>query len=104
MENESSNAEFDFQCKKQGGRPPMTWYSESFTGVPMSDMNMRPDPCRNYPGRTYRFYTGDTVHNFGYELIYLCNNIFGWKLQVKRGRRIEKLLNRFRFWPSYPNS
>ncbi|GER30741.1 glycosyl hydrolase family protein [Striga asiatica] len=53
-----------------GGRLPMTWYPESFTSVPMSDMNLRPDPTRNYSGRTYRFYTGDTIYNFGYGLSY----------------------------------
>ncbi|XP_073018667.1 probable beta-D-xylosidase 6 [Primulina eburnea] len=53
-----------------GGRLPMTWYPESFTKVPMSDMNMRADASRNYPGRTYRFYNGDTVYPFGYGLSY----------------------------------
>lgn len=48
----------------------MTWYPESFTKVPMNDMNMRADPSRNYPGRTYRFYTGDRVFAFGYGLSY----------------------------------
>lgn len=48
----------------------MTWYSESFTSVPMNDMNMRADPSRNYPGRTYRFYTGDRIYGFGYGLSY----------------------------------
>lgn len=36
----------------------------------MNDMNMRADPSRNYPGRTYRFYTGDRVYGFGYGLSY----------------------------------
>lgn len=49
---------------------PVTWYPESFTKVPMSDMNMRPDPSRGYPGRTYRFYTGEVVYGFGYGLSY----------------------------------
>ncbi|KAK4377183.1 hypothetical protein RND71_003479 [Anisodus tanguticus] len=31
-------------------------------------MNMRPDPATNYPGRTYRFYTGPTVFPFGHGL------------------------------------
>ncbi|KAL2531681.1 putative beta-D-xylosidase 6 [Abeliophyllum distichum] len=53
-----------------GGRLPMTWYPESFTNVPMSDMNMRADPSHNYPGRTYRFYTGDRLYGFGYGLSY----------------------------------
>lgn len=48
----------------------MTWYPESFTSVPMNDMRMRPDPSRLYPGRTYRFYTGDVVYGFGHGLSY----------------------------------
>ncbi|KAE8810686.1 putative beta-D-xylosidase 6 [Hordeum vulgare] len=53
-----------------GGKLPMTWYPESFTAVPMNDMNMRADPSRGYPGRTYRFYTGEVVYGFGYGLSY----------------------------------
>lgn len=53
-----------------GGRLPVTWYPESFTKVPMTDMNMRPDPSRGYPGRTYRFYTGEQVYRFGHGLSY----------------------------------
>lgn len=48
----------------------MTWYPESFTRVPMSDMNMRADASRKYPGRTYRFYNGDRVYPFGHGLSY----------------------------------
>jgi hypothetical protein len=36
----------------------------------MTDMNMRADPSRGYPGRTYRFYTGDVVYGYGYGLSY----------------------------------
>jgi len=53
-----------------GGKLPITWYPESFTAVPMNDMNMRADPSRGYPGRTYRFYTGDVVYGFGHGLSY----------------------------------
>ncbi|KAF0894313.1 hypothetical protein E2562_038282 [Oryza meyeriana var. granulata] len=53
-----------------GGKLPITWYPESFTSVPMNDMNMRADESRGYPGRTYRFYTGDVVYGFGYGLSY----------------------------------
>ncbi|KAH9618896.1 hypothetical protein KSS87_010293, partial [Heliosperma pusillum] len=53
-----------------GGRLPMTWYPESFTKIPMNDMNMRADPSRLYPGRTHRFYTGETVYKFGHGLSY----------------------------------
>lgn len=38
--------------------------------VPMNDLNMRADPSRGYPGRTYRFYTGDKVYEFGHGLSY----------------------------------
>lgn len=56
--------------KMTGGRLTMTWYTESFTKVPMNDMNMRADPSRCYPGRTYRFYIGDRVYGFGEGLSY----------------------------------
>ncbi|XP_042418939.1 beta-xylosidase/alpha-L-arabinofuranosidase 2-like isoform X2 [Zingiber officinale] len=53
------------------GRLPVTWYPESFAdSVNMTDMRMRPDPSTGYPGRTYRFYTGETVYKFGDGLSY----------------------------------
>ncbi|XP_058084395.1 beta-xylosidase/alpha-L-arabinofuranosidase 2 isoform X2 [Magnolia sinica] len=53
------------------GRLPVTWYPQSFADkVPMTNMNMRPDPATGYPGRTYRFYTGDTIYTFGDGLSY----------------------------------
>jgi hypothetical protein len=59
------------QCLREtGGRLPITWYPESFSSVPMNDMSLRPDPSRGYPGRTYRFYTGEVVYEFGYGLSY----------------------------------
>jgi beta-D-xylosidase 4 len=53
-----------------GGRLPVSWYPESYTNVSMLDMGMRPDPSRQYPGRTYRYYTGATVYEFGDGLSY----------------------------------
>ncbi|XP_052144217.1 probable beta-D-xylosidase 7 [Oryza glaberrima] len=53
-----------------GGRLPVTWYPKEFTSVPMTDMRMRADPSTGYPGRTYRFYRGNTVYKFGYGLSY----------------------------------
>lgn len=54
-----------------GGRLPMTWYPQSYVDkVPMTNMNMRADPTTGYPGRTYRFYTGETVYSFGDGLSY----------------------------------
>ncbi|KAL0450091.1 UNVERIFIED_CONTAM: putative beta-D-xylosidase 6 [Sesamum latifolium] len=63
-------SEIIFGHYNPGGRLPMTWYPESFTSIPMSDMNMRADPSRNYPGRTYRFYLGKRIYGFGYGLSY----------------------------------
>ncbi|KAM1075183.1 hypothetical protein ACFX1X_020339 [Malus domestica] len=57
------------------GRLPMTWYPQSYVDkVPMTNMNMRPDASKGYPGRTYRFYTGETVYSFGDGLSYSTFN------------------------------
>nr|XP_034890459.1 probable beta-D-xylosidase 7 [Populus alba] len=53
-----------------GGRLPVTWYPQEFTKVPMTDMRMRPQPSTGNPGRTYRFYEGEKVFEFGYGLSY----------------------------------
>ncbi|KAL3735174.1 hypothetical protein ACJRO7_024334 [Eucalyptus globulus] len=53
-----------------GGRLPVTWYPREFTTVPMTDMRMRPEPSTGYPGRTYRFYQGESVFEYGYGLSY----------------------------------
>ncbi|KAK4751875.1 hypothetical protein SAY87_020673 [Trapa incisa] len=64
-------ADVIFGAYNPSGRLPMTWYPQSYVDkVPMTNMNMRPDPSTGYPGRTYRFYTGDTVYPFGYGLSY----------------------------------
>ncbi|KAH7281986.1 hypothetical protein KP509_35G006700 [Ceratopteris richardii] len=64
-------AELIFGGFSPGGKLPMTWYPETFTQVPMTDMNMRPNISSGYPGRTHRFYTGDTVFKFGHGLSYM---------------------------------
>ncbi|KAL4271604.1 hypothetical protein GQ457_13G010000 [Hibiscus cannabinus] len=61
-------AEIIFGDHNPGGRLPVTWYPQDYTKVPMTDMRMRPES--DYPGRTYRFYEGDTVFEFGYGLSY----------------------------------
>jgi hypothetical protein len=48
----------------------MTWYPQDFVKIPMTDMNMRPNHHTGYPGRTYRFYTGKKVFEFGHGLSY----------------------------------
>uniref|UniRef100_A0A0D3G0S1 Fibronectin type III-like domain-containing protein n=1 Tax=Oryza barthii TaxID=65489 RepID=A0A0D3G0S1_9ORYZ len=64
-------ADILFGYYNPGGRLPVTWYPASFADkVSMTDMRMRPDSSTGYPGRTYRFYTGDTVYAFGDGLSY----------------------------------
>ncbi|XP_057965994.1 probable beta-D-xylosidase 5 [Malania oleifera] len=54
-----------------GGRSPFTWYPQEYADqVPMTDMNMRANTSQNFPGRTYRFYTGKPVYPFGHGLSY----------------------------------
>lgn len=49
----------------------MTWYPQEYlNNLPMTTMDMRPNPSRNYPGRTYRFYKGPVVYPFGHGLSY----------------------------------
>ncbi|XP_026446958.1 probable beta-D-xylosidase 7 [Papaver somniferum] len=63
-------SEIMFGDHNPGGRLPMTWYPQDFIKIPMTDMRMRPNPTSGYPGRTYRFYTGENVFKFGYGLSY----------------------------------
>ncbi|OVA14623.1 Glycoside hydrolase [Macleaya cordata] len=63
-------AEIIFGDHNPGGKLPVTWYPQEFTKVPMTDMRMRADPTSGYPGRTYRFYNGTKVFEFGYGLSY----------------------------------
>ncbi|MED6133941.1 NAD(P)H-dependent D-xylose reductase (XR) [Stylosanthes scabra] len=59
-------ADVIFGFHNPSGRLPMTWYPQSYVDkVPMTNMNMRADPATGYPGRTYRFYKGETVFAFG---------------------------------------
>lgn len=54
-----------------GGRSPFTWYPQEYANqVPMTDMNMRANATANFPGRTYRFYNGKPIYEFGHGLSY----------------------------------
>ncbi|KNA08510.1 hypothetical protein SOVF_161960 [Spinacia oleracea] len=64
-------ADIIFGAYNPCGRLPMTWYPQSYADkVPMTNMNMRADPATGYPGRSYRFYNGETVYSFGDGLSY----------------------------------
>ncbi|CAL0300804.1 unnamed protein product [Lupinus luteus] len=59
-------ADVIFGFHNPSGRLPITWYPQSYAdNVPMTNMNMRADPATGYPGRSYRFYKGETVYSFG---------------------------------------
>jgi pre-mRNA-splicing factor SYF2/beta-D-xylosidase 4 len=59
-----------------GGRLPITYYPASYVdAVSMFDMQMRPSSTN--PGRTYKFYTGQAVFEFGYGLSYTTFN-YAW--------------------------
>ncbi|KAJ8771620.1 hypothetical protein K2173_026797 [Erythroxylum novogranatense] len=63
-------AEIIFGDHNPGGRLPMSWYPQEYVKVPMTDMGMRPHTSSGYPGRTYRFYKGKILFEFGYGLSY----------------------------------
>ncbi|KAL8523482.1 hypothetical protein ACS0TY_013442 [Phlomoides rotata] len=63
-------AQIIFGDHNPGGRLPITWYPKDFINIPMTDMRMRADPNSGYPGRSYRFYEGEKVFEFGYGLSY----------------------------------
>jgi beta-D-xylosidase 4 len=51
------------------GRLPQTQYPSNYISeVPMTDMGMRPG--KNNPGRTYKWYNGSAVFEFGYGMHY----------------------------------
>jgi len=69
-------AEIIFGDVAPSGRTVQTWYkNEDFadgepTMIDMFNMNMRPNTSSNYPGRTYRFFTGSSLYPFGFGLSY----------------------------------
>ncbi|XP_021853292.1 probable beta-D-xylosidase 5 [Spinacia oleracea] len=64
-------AQVVFGDHNPSGRAPVTWYRKEYVDeIPMTDMNMREDKSRGVPGRTYRFYTGKPLYEFGHGLSY----------------------------------
>lgn len=53
------------------GRLPTTQYPSNYISqIPMTDMTLRPNSTTGSPGRTYQWYTGNPVFEFGYGLHY----------------------------------
>ncbi|KAG8389552.1 hypothetical protein BUALT_Bualt02G0241100 [Buddleja alternifolia] len=64
-------ADILFGTHNPGGKLPMTWYPQEYlNNLPMTAMDLRSNPSRNYPGRTYRFYKGPVVYPFGHGMSY----------------------------------
>ncbi|KAL5844243.1 hypothetical protein ACOSQ4_010201 [Xanthoceras sorbifolium] len=78
-------AEIIFGDHNPGGRLPMTWYPRDYVKVAMTDMRMRPQPTSGYPGRTYRFYEGQKVFEFGYGLSY---SKYSYKLKHVKANKL----------------
>ncbi|KAJ9699906.1 hypothetical protein PVL29_005656 [Vitis rotundifolia] len=53
------------------GRLTVTWYENGYVGMlPMTSMALRPVESLEYPGRTYKFFSGSIVYPFDYGLSY----------------------------------
>ncbi|KAI7368956.1 1,4-beta-D-xylosidase [Hortaea werneckii] len=53
------------------GRLPVTQYPSKYVSqIPMTDMSLRPNASNGSPGRTYQWYTGEPVYEFGYGMHY----------------------------------
>eukprot|EP00463_Aulacantha_scolymantha_P005488 TRINITY_DN684_c0_g1_i4.p1 TRINITY_DN684_c0_g1~~TRINITY_DN684_c0_g1_i4.p1 ORF type:complete len:399 (-),score=85.02 TRINITY_DN684_c0_g1_i4:105-1301(-) len=64
-------ADILFGTYNPGGRLPYTIYRADYINrLSMFDMSMRPNASSHNPGRTYRFYTGKAVYDFGTGLSY----------------------------------
>ncbi|CAF3013227.1 unnamed protein product [Rotaria sp. Silwood2] len=74
------------------GRLPITFYPDSYVNqVSMLDMRMRPSNAS--PGRTYKFYTGQPVFEFGYGLSYTSFHYYWYNDSNTVSYSIESLLN-----------
>ncbi|CAK9040358.1 Probable beta-D-xylosidase 6 (AtBXL6), partial [Durusdinium trenchii] len=79
-------AETIFGLNNPSGRLTQTFYHDAFVqNVSMVDMAMHPDPARGFPGRTYRFFTGEPVLAFGHGLSYAK---FAYEVDAVVGRRV----------------
>jgi len=82
------------------GRLTQTMYPGSFNAtVSMFNQNMRPDTSSNYPGRSYRFYTGEAVYPFGYGLSYTT---FQYDWTAEEGQLVASKADIGAFASAYP--
>ncbi|KAJ7079134.1 glycoside hydrolase family 3 protein [Mycena belliarum] len=74
------------------GRLPLMQYPADYvTQVPMTDMNLRPNKQTGNPGRTYKWYTGKPVVEYGFGLHYTTFNL-QWQARPAAVYDIARLL------------
>ncbi|TFY73600.1 hypothetical protein EWM64_g10412 [Hericium alpestre] len=75
------------------GRLPITQYPAVYADqVPMTDMNLRPNTTSGNPGRTYKWYTGTPVFEFGHGLHYTNFSVSWASGGPKKSYNIQQLV------------
>ena len=83
------------------GRLPITQYpAEYATQIPMTDMQLRPHDSS--PGRTYKWYTGQPVFEFGFGLHFTTFK-FAWASSSPRSYAIADVMSRARSAAAFPD-
>ncbi|KAK0099268.1 hypothetical protein ONS95_006362 [Cadophora gregata] len=73
------------------GRLPITQYSASYADeVSIFDIRLRPNVSDGFPGRTYKWYTGEPVVPFGFGLHY-TDFEFAWETKLERSYDISEI-------------
>jgi beta-D-xylosidase 4 len=74
------------------GRLPVTQYPASYADeVSIFNINLRPNSNGSFPGRTYKWYTGQPVLPFGYGLHYTKFD-FEWESTLKQEYNIQQVI------------
>ncbi|KAI0066953.1 glycoside hydrolase family 3 protein [Artomyces pyxidatus] len=75
------------------GRLPITQYPANYVNqIPMTDMTLRPNASTGSPGRTYKWYTGTPIFEFGHGLHY-TNFSFSWSSTPAASYDIQTLIS-----------
>ncbi|PVH79283.1 glycoside hydrolase family 3 protein [Cadophora sp. DSE1049] len=73
------------------GRLPVTQYPASYVDeVSIFDIRLRPNASDSFPGRTYKWYTGEPVIPFGYGLHY-TEFEFSWESTLQKSYEIKDI-------------